>query len=353
MLAILFNILAVRKIDAFLNKREHKQLIKATIFVLVAALTYQGTIALYIILCLPLIFKYADSVKKYFINLFYLIIPYGFAGLIMVILFLITGSKRSNISKGVVANIKHAIGALYHFMSDTFDVMPSMLMGVLFIIVFIAAFYTAMNHEDRNFRIIHILVMFIVAVAFSLASLLQGSGWNAMRVVYPLASIIGMFTLDISINSKSCVREKTSNIRGAVTCVLIVIMFFQYLSFTNIFLDKNNNNMADMVRVQFIGNEIRQYELETGNKVSSIALYYDSEPSYPAYPGLYYSRDMIVSLFYTDWSYIPGINYYLNADYKKVDPVEKYEDYFKEKNWDGISSEQFIFEGDTLHICNY
>ena len=47
------------------------------------------------------------------------------------------------------------------------------------------------------------------------------------------------------------------------------------------------------------------------------------------------------------------MNYYLHTNYERISPIDKYTDYFSKKNWDHLSQEQLIFDGDTLHVCVY
>ena len=61
----------------------------------------------------------------------------------------------------------------------------------------------------------------------------------------------------------------------------------------------------------------------------------------------------MVSAFYTAWSDIYALNYYLGSDYEKVDPLDKYTEYFASRDWNQLSQNQLIFEGDTLHLCVY
>ncbi len=352
MLAILLNVIAACRMDDFFKERKFYFLIKAIVYIVLSSLTYQGIMALYILLCMPLVFAYAKSLKTYFVNLLFLVVPYCISALITVSLFLITGSKRTSLNESYIVNFKHTVSAFCHFLYDTFELMPKFFMGGLFSLLLLIILFLAMKCSDGKFRIVHLFIMLLIAIIFPLATLLQGSGWNAMRVVYPLASIIGMLAFEIAINYHNEIK-RILGIKTFVIIGLIVLLFFQYISFNRIYIDKNKNDMADLVRAQFIGNEIREYELSTGNKIDKIAFYYDSSPSYPCYSGLYYNRDMVVSLFYTDWSDVLGINYYLHTDYIKVEACEKYKKYFKEFDWNGISAEQLVFENDTLHICNY
>lgn len=88
-------------------------------------------------------------------------------------------------------------------------------------------------------------------------------------------------------------------------------------------------------------------------EITRIAVYQDASPSYPAYPGLYANGDLVVSSFYTAWSDVNAINYYLGTAYEKADQSEDYTQYFAGKDWSAPSAEQLVFDGDTLHLCNY
>ena len=112
-------------------------------------------------------------------------------------------------------------------------------------------------------------------------------------------------------------------------------------------------NYADEIRSDYIGQAISDYQYNTGNIVTKIAFYHDASITYPPYPDLYCDGDLIVSSFYTDWSDISALNYYLGTDYQKTDSEEQYIEYFSNKDWWRLSQEQLIFDGDTLHLCVY
>ncbi len=353
MLAILFNVIAFGKIEKALEKGNKRYVLQAIVFVVLSAYTYQGVMPLYIVLGLPFIYKYSDSFKKYLSNLLVLVIPYAVSTVLVMAYFLITKSFRGEATEtSLVSNIGHVLGAFYHFLYDSFGLTPKYLIGVVVFVLLGIQIFIVVQTKNEKYRLAHLIIMMIVASATSLATILQGSGWNAMRVVYPLASIIGMLVVDISMNDLR--KTDTRNLRIVIMLCMLVMMSCQYKSFNKIFIDKNKNDIADQLRVEFIGSEIQKYEsANEGVKVKKIAFYYDSKIKFPFYPGLYYNGDMVVSLFYTSWSNINGINYYLNSEYEKIDSSDEYARYFMEKNWDSLSVEQMVFDGDTLHLCMY
>lgn len=135
--------------------------------------------------------------------------------------------------------------------------------------------------------------------------------------------------------------------------VIGIVLIGQYFSFNKIYIDKYKLNALDEYRYNYIGQAINDYQNSTGTEITTISFYNDAMRTYPAYPGLYSQGDLVVSAFYPDWSNITALNYYLNSNYVKGKPLDKYEDYFASKDWDQLSQEQLIFEGDTLYLCIY
>lgn len=107
-------------------------------------------------------------------------------------------------------------------------------------------------------------------------------------------------------------------------------------------------------RCYYVGQAIAEYEATSGIEVRKIAFYADAESAVPTYPNLYsHSGDLICSSFNQDWSDLNALNYYLGDNYSRAEPSETYRTYFAGRNWDALSAQQLIFDGDTLHLCIY
>jgi hypothetical protein len=105
--------------------------------------------------------------------------------------------------------------------------------------------------------------------------------------------------------------------------------------------------------INYAGQTISEYQDNTGNVITKIAFYNDASVTSPVYPDLYSNGDLIVSSFNTSWSNKNALNYYLETKFEKVDSDEQYIDFFSKQDWDGLSKNQLIFEGNTLHLCIY
>ena len=173
-------------------------------------------------------------------------------------------------------------------------------------------------------------------------------------MVYPMASVVGALAINLYMNYRMAESSKARSLaKRMVTFAIGFLLTIQYFSFNRIYIDKYKLNALDEYRYNYIGQAIDDYQENTGIEIKKIAFYSDAEKIYPPYPNLYCQGDLVVSAFYTDWSDIKALNYYLGGNYEKIDPLDEYVTYFAERNWDRLSSNQLLFEKDTLHICIY
>lgn len=369
MLSILFNILGVYHIESFLRMGKKKHLGWAILSICLAVFTYQGTVALFVILCMPFVYKYAENFKKYILNLFYVGITYSIPVVMcLCALKFVFRNNRINAEQDILTNLvsyvpensnlkDHAYERFKHLFIDTFDILPSYFFAIiLFVVVFIAMALACFG-KNRIRQIVHIIFIGLASCVFSAAPILAGGGGVAMRIIYPFASLIGSLVVNICVNQfeyDQCSKHKLWKMTNtAVMLAATVLLMAQYFSFNKVYIDKYKLNFADELRSDYIGQAISDYQGNTGNIVTKIAFYHDASVTYPFYPGLYCDGDLIVSSFYMGWSDISALNYYLGTHYQKVDSEEQYIEYFSNKDWRCLSQEQLIFDGDTLHLCLY
>lgn len=356
MLAVLFNVAAVYFIEKFFEEKKIRHTVATLIFMCLAIFTYQGTIALFVILSLPFAFKYAKTFKEYAMN----IVSIGVCYLLPVLagLFAFKFIFKSTRLSGAVdwlANAKNVFYGLKEYGKSTFDILPKFVFLILAFLVFSAAILLALGHKHKGMCILNIFMIALASAVFPTATILQGSGWWVTRTVYPIASVVGAFATHLLINSIDPDKQDKGAelIRRFSVLVIGALLTFQYFSFNRIFIDKYELNALDEYRYEYVGQAINDYQQSTGIKITKISFYSDANRTYPAYSNLHPQGDYMVSAFYTAWSDIYALNYYLGSDYEKVDPLDKYTEYFASRDWNQLSQNQLIFEGDTLHLCVY
>lgn len=220
--------------------------------------------------------------------------------------------------------------------------------------------------------------MTVAAIAvFPAAPMFGGSGYN-MRVFYPLASVIGVLLINLNLilpdgqeSAPPCPAQMPAadttvqiahtpraNARQRITiyaqlAVLLVLLTSTCVGFYRIYHDKYLCNYADRLRCEHIGTHIAAYEAESGNTVRYIGFYSDAHSSQEQYPGLYHDGDLNTSSFLQNWSDLSAINYYLGTSYERAEWNTTYEEYFAGQDWDRLSDEQMVFDGDCLYYGIY
>ena len=361
MLSILFVVAGIYWIEKFFSERKKKYFGLAVLVMVLAIFTYQCTLALFVILSIPFAMKNAKNFKEYFFN-----------GLALGITFLIAAvanllackyifkSARFVEDTNIFANLKTIIWYLCAHGVITFDILPWGVFLAITLVIFISVLVWSGTCQRKAWRIFNAFMIVIAACVFSTAAQLQGSGYFIARTVYPLGAIPAALVIDLFVNKEEAPvdESKKKKLRNISMAALGVLMVFQYFSFTEIFIDKYRVNALDQYRYQYIGQAIREYEESTGTEIKQVAFYTDAHKSQPQYsdmqfnPG-HFTGDLTISAFLTSWSDLNAMNYFLNTNYVKTDPVEEYTEYFASKDWDALSKDQLIFDGGTLHICVY
>ena len=192
--------------------------------------------------------------------------------------------------------------------------------------------------------------------------------WFVPRSTYPFGAIIGIMCIfllyntytnyEVQINRKeiksNIIKKLTFvNIASILTAIVCIILIFMELyNFNKIEIDHYTVNYLDKINSLKIGEEIKLYEQETGNKITKICVYNDMNVTY-SYKNLWVSKDTNITGFYPDWAIVNMINYYNNLKLTNGEKMPNIEENFKEKDWDNFNIEQIIFIGDTMHYCKF
>ena len=110
------------------------------------------------------------------------------------------------------------------------------------------------------------------------------------------------------------------------------------------------SNVEEKEYMLQIVEQINEYENITGKRIEKIAIYYDENENTTFLN--YINNSFTCKTIYTKYARMDILRYYLNRNIKE-ETSNKYELYFKTKDWDCFNKEQFIFEDNTLYICVY
>ncbi len=317
---------------------------------LTSTLTYQTAANMYIILCIPFIYRYSSGCSKYCVNVIRIFAAFGVTYVLDALILKCTGSARMTLG----INIKYPLTGLVDTTIHTFKIIPA---GVYLVVLLFALglnLWDIAKHSENKVKAIGGLAfLFAVSNLFPIFTIFLTNGWYTPRIVYPLGSCAGILLINYFVNGNTAfIAERKKSV---ICAVVVILLIFQFFGFSRIYIDKYVANRLDEYRIAQIEDSIKEYELNSGNKIKQIAVYRDSSPSsrQQYFSDLYNGGDLIVSSFVEEWSDVNAINYYLGSDYKKVDCSKSVEEKFSKQNWDVFSSDQLFFENETLHMCVY
>ena len=354
-LAIFCNVLAVYYIDGYLQERKLIKALGAIISVLVATLTYQGTIPIFFILSLPIIYKKANTWLDYIKNFLILVIVYWIpVGIDLLLFGIFFDATRNSSGESMVEAITEAYDVIIYSYKTTYNLTyPYLYLIWLCLVVVVSLASVIRKHDNILKQILNILVIFITVTILPVASILASTGWGTPRIIYPMASGVGIYAVNYLANIYDGQLSFDVICRRVIYLICLFFTLVEFASYTRIYIDKYKMNYADYVRIQEIGQAIDEYEMSTGNKIKQIAFYRDHHHDYPYYSNLYYEGDLVVSSFHSWDSQLNAINYYLGREYSRCLEDDSYVEYFDQMDWTCYSPMQIICDYDTLHYCVY
>ena len=370
--AVLLSVLAFSKFVKYLEG-DKKALKYIFIFMLIATFSYQGVIGIFIALSTIYIVCYSKNVKDFIKNNIIILLGYGIPAIInLLVIRVFYSNERVNGAINISQSIQKVISGTSE-MFNTYAILPKYTFGAIIAILIICAIVLLITNKKEKIttkilKILGLAYVCLVTLAITIVpQLMQNteSIWFVPRSTYPFGAIVGIICIyvlvnilnnksnSINKNIKSLSKLQTIQIPIIIIGVICTIMLImQFFEFNKIEIDHYNLNYMDKMNSLTIGEEIKKYEQETGNKVTKICIYSDKNLNY-TYPNIWAHKDINISGFGPDWSVIDMINYFNNLELVQVDGDPEIEMSFKECDWNDFSTDQIIFVGDTIHYCRF
>ena len=357
LLAVFLAVCSVEQFVKYLEKKDNKQdnkykkhLLFSAILMLFVTFSYQGILAIYISIAAIFVIKYSKNIKDFFINNIMMFLCYGIPAVINFLVIRIFFSNfRVNGSVNIAETFKKILEGREN-MLYTYNILPKYFFINMLIIATVISLIIII--KTKKFKAIfgllyvEILNQLITLVPFVMQN--TESIWFVARSSYAGASLFGLIILFICVNIEK--EEKLKSILFGTVCT--IFMLVQVFYFEKIEIAHYNLNYTDKMNSLEIGNIIKEYEEETGTKVTKISIYLDKSHSY-TYPEIFASGDINVSGFGPDWSDVVMINYYNGINLEKIEKDEEIQKSFSEKDWNNFDKDQVIIKGDTIHYCKF
>lgn len=356
MLSILFNILAVKKLDDAFTTKKFKHFALVFLYMLLAYFSYQGTVALFLSLGVIYILKHSKNIKDFLIKNVQVGLLYAIPALInyATIKFVFKTSRVENILtlKEKLTQISISMKAIF---LNTSEVYPKYLfLAIIILISLILLVKIISSKKSKTQKAIYVFgyIYIILATLISTAAPQMLQSWVSIvpRNSHAIGAIIGILLLYLFSNFE--INDKLKKMIIGISIILLVI---QLVSFNRILLDHYATNFLDKTIAEEIRDKVYKYEEETGNFVKYMVLYSDANKSI-IYKDIKYYGDINIRAFGNSWGTRGILDWKLQRqvidDTSNEEKYNKYKEYFEKQDWNYFNiNEQVIIEDDTLYLC--
>ena len=352
-ISILLFILAAE----YLNEKEN--IIKVIILVLLGVFCYQGTINVFITFYFVFALIKNKKINKEIIkNMIIVMLISLFCIAINMLQIKICGkiygleqTRTGSISE-IFANIIYIIANIYKILIYSSELFPKYLFLIFLISILIITAIWDKKENNKFSNTINILLITVVAIISSvIINIVSLSSFGLGRMVFSIGALIGL--IFIYLYCTTTIFEKQTNYKYVMITILIIYVIMNILNTLNILNSHKQANKLDKEETLKVNEYMLEYEQNNNIEIKNIAITYDKNVTWCynelKHKSLYTHRALMIW-----WCNVDTINYYTSRNLQKVQmKPEIYDTYFKDKDWDKLEKEQFIFEGDTMYYCVY
>ena len=345
-------ILALFLTVTFFQTKNYRLLLFSFFSLLVAVFMYQALLGLYAVLCLPFLIYYSKNGKDFLIKNGIIALLYGIP---MAVSFVITGflfqSSRISASEGIHLSLNEVVIRLKEILTKRWFHIPEGLFLLFFFLMIILFCFTFWGREHKKIGKELFFLSYLLCAVFIISFFPQLLGVTTSyspRVLYPFASVFGVFFLYFVLCQKGCYQNKLCFLYQGV---LLFLLCIQYCNFQSVFIERYRSNQADRYYVSILSHQIQEYEKANNTVISTICFYHDQNITW--WEEGYEESNLHPRAQSLGWSNLNAINLYSGKSYVKGEPEAEYEEHFKKFDWNTYCEEQLIFEGDILHLCIY
>ena len=352
-LSILIGTIAAR----ILHENKKGSYLKTLLLIILAGLCYQGNLNIWI--GLSILYFAIDGKKtiKEWIQYFFKI------GTIAIVV-LISLVAIINITNLVIGNEQSRLGVSEHNLKEilslfliffikpitdvTFGYYPTMLIIVTISITTLSITYCEMKNPIKHLAKYYFLLIAVI-LSCILPAFLQKDISLSARMVNGIGAIIGISFIYMCYIIVEKENKKATIILLILSIIILCINLFDYY---NVAYMNHVTMKEEQKYINQINEVMLEYEKENNIKLTKVMFFWDSNytDTYNSLPKNTFNSRAIVAIY----SKIYCLNYYTRRSLKEEIPTkEKYNKYFKDKDWNEFNKDQVQFEGDTVYICVY
>lgn len=353
--SIFTTIFAVERVVEYFENKKIRNLIFATILLMCSAFTYQGITTLFVAILLVAILKYSKNILQFVKNNLIVAIIFGIAmGINLVCIKLFNTSTRISGEKSLLANIEVIVNTINNMTILSFKTLPKYVFIIAFNVLFLSYIIGLFSNKKKIKEVAYIMFGFVYIIigTFVMALLPQLSLETASVVLVPRSTFAFGSILGIVMMYAFNKIEMNKILKGFCIILFAIYFILEVFWMQKIITDHYIVNYLDNSTGKLIGKYIQEYEEESGIEVK-YAIYYEDANINSSYPDIITFDQMnkkVVSMYskLLLLNYVSGNNLIESHEKKS-----EFEEFFKQNDWDYFDENQLIFEGDTVHICQF
>lgn len=340
------------------EKLVESKYLKSLAYLIIGELCYQGTINFFITFTfLLLIIKNKgidkEVIKKVIISGLFCLISVGINLIQIKICGKIFGLEQSRLGEiqKIPANITYIMLHIGDLLTNTCNFFPKYGFLIFLLILYITTFIYDLVKIKEYSNSFNLLLISIVAIFSSVAiNIVSLSSFGLGRMVFSIGALIGLIFMYLYCSTN--VFSESKFFKYFLLFVLSIYIVMNFLNYTlQMYCNKMANEMDKEEALQ-VNEYILEYEKNNNIEVKNIAFTYDKNITWNY--NLFFDTSYTSRALMVWWCNIDAINYYTG---RKLETVQMDKDiyytYFKDKDWDKLDKEQFVFKGDTVFYCVY
>lgn len=341
-----------------LVEKNKNYIIKSIILTSLGIMCYQGTVGLFFAyVTLFTILKNKNNEKQIIIDL----IKSGIIALISVSIDILSvkvienliGQKQTRLGKisDVFRNITIIIASLPNVLQWTCNLFPrNLLIIYLGLLISIILIYTIKNKEYKNDIVAKFVLITLITIAGSCVTyLLALTSFYTGRLRNALGALIGILFIFIYVETDLLQKKNKLGIITFIT--LISYLIINILNYESIMIQHKEVNKLERIESQEIEQYIEEYENNTENKVTNIALIVIRDNLEKAFlPNAKNKTSFTHNAIRTSWAADGAINFYTNRNLKTVTLTQEEKQNYMENN---NTEKGYKCIGDTLYLNVY
>lgn len=332
---------------------------KSLLYLILGELCYQGTINFFITFTFVLLIIKNKKINKELIRKMLVAVFFCVIAVIINIIQIKISGKMFNLEQSrlgslasIPTNIIYILLNIGTIIIKSSYIFPEYLFIVFLLCTYIIVFiYDLIKIKEDN-DIFNVLMLIMVAIISSVAiNIISLSSFGLGRMVFSVGALIGLIFMYLYCSTD--IFKNTKILKYFLICDIILYIMINIINYTYLMSSNKKANELDKQEALKVNEYMLEYEQKNNIEIKNIAVAYDKNVTWCynelKHKSLYTHRALMIW-----WCDVYTINYYTNRNLQKVQmKPEIYNTYFKDKDWDKLEKEQFIFEGDTMYYCVY